>query len=162
MSEIRMNKIVIALLICLPFTAYSQKYVTAGGIRMSKEGIGLSLQQKVFDHTTVEGIVLFNLNETSVGGLLEYHNNLLFTKSLNTYIGAGPVYGKFYNADSSYWGANVVFGLEYKVLLLPFVVSADIKPTVKPGQDDWFNIGMGITFRYVLIKEKRKLFDRDK
>ncbi|MBK8343906.1 MAG: hypothetical protein IPL12_11685 [Bacteroidetes bacterium] len=107
-----MNKIVIALLICLPFTAYSQKYVTAGGIRMSKEGIGLSLQQKVFDHTTVEGIVLFNLNETSVGGLLEYHNNLLFTKSLNTYIGAGPVYGKFYNADSSYWGANVVFGLE--------------------------------------------------
>ena len=93
---------------------------------------------------------------------IEYHNNLLFTKSLNTYIGAGPVYGKFYNADSSYWGANVVFGLEYKVLLLPFVVSADLKPTVKPGQDDWFDIGMGITFRYVFIKEKRKLFERNK
>lgn len=133
----------------------------SGGVRFSNEGFGLTLQQQVFEHTTVEGIAMANFKEISVSGLIEKHNNLLFTKSLNTYAGIGPVFGKYFAADSGYIGCDVVFGLEYKVLLLPIVISADIKPRFKLEQDDWFHVGAGISMRYVFIKEKKKLFERN-
>ena len=139
---------------------YPQKYITAGGVRFSNEGFGLTLQQHIFEHTTVEGIAMANFNEVSVAGLIEKHNNLLFSKSLNTYAGIGPVFGKYYASDSGYIGCDVIFGLEYKVLLLPIVISADIKPRFKLEQDYWFRFGAGISFRYVFIKEKKTLFNR--
>jgi hypothetical protein len=156
------NKLYALIFCLLPLGVFGQKYITSGGVRMSNEGVGLSLQQLVLEHVTFEGIGMVNLNEASVSGLLEYHNNVLFGKGLNTYIGGGPVYGRYYNADSAYFGADVILGLEYKVLLLPIVVSADIKPRLRLEQTDWFNVGLGISFRYIFIKQKRKLFEGDK
>jgi hypothetical protein len=161
MTKKQMNKSILTMCLLLPLSLMGQKYITAAGIRMSNEGAGLSIQQRVLEHTTVEAIGMINLNEATFSGLLEYHNNLLFSKSLNTYIGAGPVYGKYYNADSAYLGADVILGLEYKILLMPMVISLDLKPRMKLEQDDWFNLGTAITIRYVFIKEKRKLFNRD-
>jgi len=155
----QINKRLLLIIALLPISLFGQKYITAGGVRMSNEGFGLTLQQQILEHVTFEGIGMINLSEISVSGMLQYHNNVLFGKSLNTYIGGGPVYGRYYQADSAYFGADVIFGLEYKVLLLPIVVSADIKPRLKLEQTDWFNLGLGISFRYVFIKQKRKLFD---
>lgn len=151
------TKIYIFFLLLLPFNVFGQKYITAGGVRMSNEGFGLTVQQRLFEHATIEGIAMTSLTEGSIAGLLELHNNLLFTKSLNTYIGLGPLVGTKYFSDTTYLGADVVLGLEYKILLLPIVVSADIKPTFRFDNSDWFNLGVGISMRYVFIKDKKKL-----
>lgn len=152
--------ILLSLFVCV-LPAYNQKYVTAGGLRFSNEGFGLSLQQKIFEHTTIEVIALGNFTEVSISGLIEKHNNLLFSKNLNVYMGVGPVFGNYLNDESTksnYIGSDVIVGLEYKILFLPIVVSADVKPRFKLEQDDWINFATGISFRYVFIKEKRTLF----
>ncbi len=146
----------ISLIFIITNQLSAQKYITAGGVRFSNEGFGLSLQQRIFEHTTIEVIGQVNFKEASATAMIEHHNNLLFTKSLNMYGGIGPSYGKYLLSDSSYLGCNLVFGVEYKVLLLPLVISADLKPAFKLQEDDWFHLGIGFSFRYVLIKQKKK------
>lgn len=143
-------------------TLSAQKYITAAGIRMGNEGIGISLQQRLFDHTTVEAIAEMNLKNYWVTGMIEQHNNILFSKSFNAYAGIGPSFGKDYFTDSVWVGGNFIFGVEYKVLLLPFVISADLKPSFRFGQEDAFDLGVGFSVRYVLFKDKTSIFNRNK
>lgn len=151
------RNILICLIIINTHQLHAQKYITAAGVRFSNEGFGLSLQQRIFEHTTMEAIGQINFREVSATAMIEHHNNLLFTKSLNMYGGIGPSVGKYLLYDSTYLGCNLVFGVEYKVLLLPLVISADLKPAFKLQEDDWFHLGIGFSFRYVLIKQKKKL-----
>lgn len=128
---------------------------------MSRNEAGASLQQKVLPHATVECIGAFNLREYYFSALLEKHDNILWGDGFNSYYGAGPRFGHI--GDSSYAGADVIIGIEYKILLLPIVFSADVKPGFRLHQDNWFELGVGVSFRYILIKEKRKkLFDGNK
>ncbi len=149
--------ILICLISIITLQLHAQKYITAGGVRFSNEGFGLTVQQRIFEFTTLEMIGQINFKEVSATAMIEQHNNLLFSKSLNMYGGIGPSFGKYLLSDSSYLGCNLVFGVEYKVLLLPLVISADLKPAFKLQEDDWFHLGLGFSFRYVLIKQKRKL-----
>ena len=144
----------IGIIIIITNQLPAQKYITAAGVRFSNEGFGLSLQQRIFEHTTIEAIGQINFKEVSATAMIEHHNNLLFTKSLNMYGGIGPSVGKYLLSDSSYVGCNLVFGVEYKVLLLPLVISADLKPAFKLQEDDWFHLRIGFSFRYVLLKQK--------
>ena len=145
----------IGIIIIITNQLPAQKYITAAAVRFSNEGFGLSLQQRIFEHTTIEAIGQINFKEVSATAMIEHHNNLLFTKSLNMYGGIGPSVGKYLLSDSSYVGCNLVFGVEYKVLLLPLVISADLKPAFKLQEDDWFHLGIGFSFRYVLVKQKK-------
>lgn len=140
---------------------FAQKYITAGGIRMSKNEVGVSLQQKILEHTTLEGLAIFNFNEYYVTVMAEKHQPILWGDGFNSYFGAGPRLGSI-QSDSMYFGADVVFGVEYKMLLFPVVLSADIKPGFRLQQENWFELGVGISFRYIFIKEqKKKLFHKN-
>ncbi len=157
-----MHRILFLFFTFLITQTHAQRYVTAGGVRFSNEGFGLTVQQKLFDHTSIEGIGQINFNEASFTAMIEHHNNILFTKSFNVYAGIGPSIGTYLLSDSSYVGFNIILGAEYKVLLLPILISADIKPAFKLQEEDWFHMSLGLSFRYVFIKEKRKrLFGRD-
>ena len=132
----------------------------AGGVRFGNDGFGITLQQKMLEHSTIEAIATGNLKEVSLSGLIEHHNNILFGKSLNSYAGIGPSVGKYYGVDSMYIGCNIVLGIEYKVLLLPIVVSIDLKPTFRLQETDWYHTGIGISFRYIFIRERTHLFNK--
>ncbi|MBC8172803.1 MAG: hypothetical protein H7X71_02760 [Chitinophagales bacterium] len=134
---------------------FSQKYITAGGLRMSKNEVGLTVQQHIFETVTVEALAMFNIEEYYFSAMLEKHDKILWGEGFNSYFGAGPRYGK-YITDSTYFGADFVFGAEYKMLLFPVVLSADIKPGFRFEQDNWFELGVGVSIRYILIKEKKK------
>ena len=77
----------IGIIIIITNQLPAQKYITAAGVRFSNEGFGLSLQQRIFEHTTIEAIGQINFKEVSATAMIEHHNNLLFTKSLNMYGG---------------------------------------------------------------------------
>ena len=81
--------IVFFLLLATSFSAFSQLYTTAAGIRMGTDW-GFTVQQRVLDKVTIEGIVQSSLQreEVLVTGLVERHYPLL-TKGLNIYMGAG-------------------------------------------------------------------------
>jgi len=139
-----------------------QKYVTAGGLRISKNELGLTLQQKVLDHFTIEVLAVSNLDEYYLTVLPEIHNNILWGDGFNSYWGVGPRFGA-YAPDSKYIGGDFIMGVEYKMLLFPIVLSADVKPAFRFQEENWFELGAGISFRYVFIKvKKKKLFNKDK
>lgn len=154
--------IVLTGVVLISASSFAQKYITAGGIRLSNQGLGVTLQQRVTELTTIEGIAMVNFNEYSAAALFEQHHKILYQKRLNIYMGLGPQIGSYYR-DSSYFGLTGLLGLEYKSFLFPIVLSADIKPLFRLDQQNWFSVGFGFSIRYVLIKDKRTgLFARKK
>ena len=66
MTNDNMKKtILICLIFIIPAQLQAQKYITAAGVRFSNEGFGLSLQQRIFEHTTIEAIGQINFKEVS-------------------------------------------------------------------------------------------------
>jgi hypothetical protein len=134
--------------------ASAQKYRTAIGARIGGGNTGITLQQRVWENTTIEGIGLIRPREVSVTALAERHFGIL-GPSLNYYFGAGGHLGrhKDYGAIGGFDG---MIGAEYKVAFLPLLLSFDFKPTVEFNNEDWFRFPTAFSVRYVLIKEKKK------
>ena len=163
-----MKQVAILLLIVLVtnISLFAQKYTTAAGIRIGS-GIGLTVQQKLWDKYTLEGIVQKNLfkDGTNITALFEQHNKVLF-KGLNFYIGAGPHFEIYNNATSNdkvtgettyiqnAVGISAVGGLEmrFKNILLSY----DYQPGVNiHGGTNVFTSQTGLSVRYILIKAKK-------
>ncbi|RSK49500.1 hypothetical protein [Hymenobacter rigui] len=137
--------------------AQAQKYHTAAGLRLGKNNYGLTVQQKIFEKTTLEGLGLVGSRELSATVLAERHFGIL-GPSLNYYFGAGGHLGK--NKDTGgFGGFDALAGLEYKVAFVPIVLSLDFKPTVEINSDDWARFPTAFSIRYVLIKDKSSVFD---
>ncbi|UOQ75641.1 hypothetical protein MUN84_13265 [Hymenobacter sp. 5516J-16] len=83
-------------------SAFAQKYRTAAGLRFSKNNYGLTVQQKVLEKTTLEGLALVGSREVSATLLAEQHFGIL-GPSLNYYFGAGGHLGN--NKDTGGFGA---------------------------------------------------------
>jgi hypothetical protein len=133
--------------------AHAQKYRTAVGLRLGKDNYGLTVQQKIFDKTTLEGLALVAPREVSGTLLAERHFGIL-GPSLNYYFGAGGHLGN--NKDTgAFGGFDGLAGVEYKTAFFPFVLSFDVKPTVEIHSADWARFPVAFSLRYVLIKEKR-------
>ncbi|MDX5444122.1 MAG: hypothetical protein LPJ89_10110 [Hymenobacteraceae bacterium] len=144
--------VVIILGISLP--AAAQKYRTAAGVRISRQSFGLTLQQKLWEKTTLEAIGAVKSNEVSATTLLEYHRPLL-GKRFNYYLGGGAHIGHLKD-NGTFYGADAILGVEYKLNFFPILVSADVKPAFHINHTDWFNFGGAISARYVILKEKPK------
>jgi len=145
------------------FSFYSQSYFTAGGARFGTDW-GISIQQKVFKHTTVEGIFQSSLfrEELMLSVMPEYHFPVL-SKRLNVYLGAGYHQGFNTSSDPVYpspYGITVVAGAE--ITLARFVVSYDYKPAFNlyGGEHSWYNQS-ALSVRYVFVKQNAlKKFQR--
>ena len=153
-----MKKIFLGLGLILAFNAaQAQKYRTALGVRASRNQLGLTVQQLILPKSTIEVIASAGSNEYSGTALFEHHFPIL-GRGFNYYLGAGAHlgdkkdFGKFY-------GADLITGLELKTPLLPFTISADLKPAFHVNHGDWFTFGGGISARFILVKEKKKKFN---
>ncbi|WP_246558706.1 hypothetical protein [Hymenobacter piscis] len=136
--------------------AHAQKYRTAAGLRLGKNNYGLTVQQKVFDKTTLEGLVLAGSREVSATVLAERHFGIL-GPSLNYYFGLGGHLGT-HKDTGGFGGFDALAGIEYKVAFVPLVLSLDFKPTVEINSADWARFPTALSVRYVLIKEKTSPF----
>ena len=145
----------------------AQKYTTAAGLRIGS-GIGLSVQQHVFNKWTIEGILQQNLfkSGTNVAVLAEHHYPIAF-KGFNFYVGGGPhaefkpdikVYdekGNVYTAKNNAYGVSGVAGIELRLKNL--LLSYDYQPGVNiHGGEHIFSSRTGLSVRYILIKSAKK------
>ncbi|MCB2378680.1 hypothetical protein LGH70_13850 [Hymenobacter sp. BT635] len=139
--------------------AQAQKYRTAVGGRLGAGNYGLTIQQKILDKTTLEGIGIVGSREVSGTVLAERHFGIL-GPSLNYYLGAGGHLGN-HKDDGVFGGFDGIIGAEYKVAFVPLVLSFDFKPSVEFNSADWARFPTAFSVRYVLIKEKKTgLFDK--
>ena len=146
------------LLLLIAFALSAQKYTTAAGGRIGT-GIGLTLQQMVWDKTTVEVIFKqkFKADQIDLTLLLERHNKLI-GKRLNFYVGAGPHIGWSTKPDSAYdnpLGFTGIAALEFTAGHLN--LSWDFKPAVNIiGGSKTLETETAVSLRYVFIKAKKK------
>ncbi|CAM3382960.1 hypothetical protein POKO110462_00150 [Pontibacter korlensis] len=138
----------------LSITAEAQKYRTAAGVRLESDRFGVSVQQKLHEKGTLEGIVQVGSREYSGTVLYEWHRPIL-GKRFNYYLGAGGHVGNLKDSGV-FTGVDGILGIEYKVNGLPFLLSADIKPAVHINHDDWVHLSSGVSIRYVIVKEKKE------
>ncbi|MEQ8472029.1 MAG: hypothetical protein RIC35_12635 [Marinoscillum sp.] len=165
-----MNRIILGLILSLlAVEATSQKYGTTFGVRVGNDEhrkIGVSLEQRLFKHLTLEGIVQSDFNRnTTAHGLMKKHYPVL-TKRLTLITGAGVAFG---NEESNFenpttkevittygnetLGVDLMVGAELS--LLGFNVSLDYKPNFNLyGRDDWYMGQVGISVRTIIIKDK--------
>ncbi len=143
------------LWLAAPLAAQAQKYTTALGARFGGSAYGLTLQQRVINNTTVEAITLASEREWSATVLAEQHFGIL-GPSLNYYFGAGGHAGR--NKDSGpFYGLDGLIGAEYKIPILPLVVSLDLKPTLEFNADDWARFPTAFSLRYIIVKRRTGL-----
>ncbi|AYA38152.1 hypothetical protein D3Y59_14555 [Hymenobacter oligotrophus] len=140
--------------VSLPVAA--QKYRTAAGARIGAGNYGLTVQQRIFEKTTLEGLGLLNSREVTATVLAEQHFPLL-GRSLNYYLGAGAHLGR-HKDRGTVGGFDGIVGVEWKLPITPLLVSFDLKPTYEINNDDWFRFPTAVSVRYVLVKEKEKPF----
>lgn len=142
--------------------AQAQKYRTAVGLRLGKNNTGLSVQQKILEHVTLEGLALLAPRDYSATLLAERHFGIL-GPSLNYYVGGGGHLGR-HQDTGTFGGLDVIVGAEYKLPLSRFVLSLDIKPTLEFGlgpEADQSRFPTAFSVRYIFVKEKKNgLFRR--
>ncbi len=145
----------------------AQKYTTAVGLRLGS-GIGLTVQQHVFNKLTIEGTLQKNLfkDGTNVAVLAEHHQKIAF-KGFNFYLGGGPHAelanatvlhddkGNTYTINNNAYGVSAVAGLELRLHKL--LISYDYQPGINlHGGEHIFNSKTGLSVRYILIKSLKK------
>lgn len=133
----------------------AQSYGTALGVRLG-DGLGVTLQQQVVVHGTVEGILSSRDKDLTLNVLYEHHTSLL-TRGLNFYLGGG-FYKTWIHQDDNLiiqptnpYGLSPIMGLELTIAR-KLNLSADIKPTIRLGGNGGkgFEWHTGISVRYVL------------
>ena len=145
------------ILFLTPLSISAQAYGTAAGARVG-DGWGLTLQQQVAVHTTIEGILQrdFKTKDVTLCVLAEQHKNLL-SRGFNLYFGAG-LYKTWLEPNANLivqpsdpWGICPIGGLE--ITLGKFNIAGDFKPNLRIGGGDSSNKGFswhsGISIRYV-------------
>ncbi len=141
----------LCLLAFLPATA--QKYITALGVRLGQTNYGLTLQQRLLPQTTLEVLGTINPREARTTLLLQQHSRLI-GRRINFYGGAGAHIGTLKDFGG-FTGFDAIVGIEYKLHIFPLVMSADFKPGVHIGHEDWFDLGAAVSVRYVLVAEPK-------
>ena len=154
-----MKKLIgVFVFVIIALSSYAQNYNTAAGIRIS-DGIGLTVQQRITNKLTIEGVAFTNvINTHYVAALGEYHGKLI-RKGFNWYVGAG-LHSGIEKDETNPKGMLFVAGLEMKIKRI--VISADVMPRINfVGGSQPFEFTPGFSARYILIERpKEKIFDR--
>lgn len=171
-----MNKsytlISLLILVFLSLEVEAQRYGSAVGIRMGSNDFsrtfGLSAQQRVFKHITLEGILQSDFRNNSTAHLLVEVHRPIISKRFNYYYGAGisggweesfvkdteskQILHTYGNATS---GVDIIAGVE--LTIANTVISLDYKPNFNlSGREEFIRGQVGITARMVLVKSKEQ------
>ncbi len=158
------NILIISTFLAISITSTAQKYITTIGARVGTR-FGISVQQKIFEKSTVEGIFQTNIggkDDILLTGLWEQHQKLI-GKRLNFYYGGGLHKGWIVNNNlestlENPSGISLIAGVELTLDRLN--ISLDYKPLLNVfGGDRFFESHSALSLRYVLIKSKKKKKD---
>jgi len=150
------------LLFVFATTLTAQSYRTSAGLRFnSDKALGITIQQKLYDNYTLEGMLLSNTNNGSISTalLLEQHQKFLF-KNFNIYFGVG-LHKTWLDKDEikedekGGSGPAGIVGIEAS--LGRFNISWDVQPNANVwGGDRFFDMNSGFSIRYIIVKKKKK------
>ena len=148
MKKVRIITTVI-LIFLMGFSAKSQEYQNAVGIRFSSNAAAINnsitFKHFVNNNTAIEGLFSFGA-PVAIGVLLEKHTELA-TEGLSYFLGGGGYVGF---SGSRNLGAQGVAGLEYKFPTVPINVSVDWKPELNIINHISFEPAvLGISARFV-------------
>jgi hypothetical protein len=146
--------LLIFLMVLASLGASAQKYRTAIGARIDRNDFGVTLQQKILEKSTLEGIFAVGSREVAGTALFEQHFPLL-SKGFNYYLGGGAHVGTLKD-HGAFFGGDLILGTELKLPIFPLLFSFDIKPAVHVHHEDWFDFASGFSLRYILVKEKKE------
>ena len=153
-----MKKIGVVLLFLLSAQLLcAQKYGASIGARFGDQRYGMGFRHRIVKSFSVEamGELAPQLMQLSI--YPKYHLPLL-GEGLNLYFGVGGHIGQQKEVGNVY-GYGFMTGLEWKLPVVPLVVSADIKPSYYVEGSDWFEFPAAVSVHYVLskaTKEERK------
>ncbi len=150
----------------------AQRYGTSAGLRLGSNDVsrtvGISVQQRILKHVTIEGIVQSDFNTNSTfHALLEKHHSII-SKRFNYYYGAGISFGMeesfVKNADTkeivrtygnATTGIDLIGGIE--MTIANATISLDYKPNFNmAGREEFFRGQVGISARMVIVKSKEQ------
>jgi len=153
-------------------SANAQRYGTTLGLRMgnnqTSRSFGLSAQQRIADHISLEAILQSDFNLNSTISILAKKHHPIISKRFNYFYGAGLSMGReesfvknentrtisqtYGNATT---GMDLIIGAE--MTLLNTVISVDYKPNVNfSGREEFYRGQIGIAARLVLVKSKEQ------
>lgn len=149
---------VLLLLGPLTPTASAQKYRLAAGIRLGRPDVGLTITQRLLEHTTLEAIGSAAANDLTLTVLARQHTGLL-GHALNLYAGLGPHIGDA-QGHGTFYGGTAVVGIEWKLPIFPLVIAYDWQPSLSANRPERFHNSTAFSLRYVVLKEKKEGFFR--
>ena len=126
----------LVLFLLLSFPGFSQRYGTALGLRFGNSEynrtLGLTLQQRVTDRVTLEGIVQSDFNRNSTFSILAERHRSIISKRFNYYLGGGVAFGReesfvkntttkeiIHTYGNSTFGVDLIAGIELTVSFSP-------------------------------------------
>lgn len=154
------------------FSSFSQRYGTAFGLRLGNSDLnrmfGISLQQRIQDRLTVEGILQTDFNRNTTFSLLAENHRPIISKRFNYYLGAGLALGNeesflkneatreiIHTYGNQTFGIDLIGGIE--MTMANAVISLDYKPNFNiSGREEFFKGQVGISARTVLVKSKEQ------
>lgn len=170
-----MQKSLLIFLICFllnDFQANGQRYGSALGLRLGNSDInrtvGLSLQQRVMERVTIEGILQTDFSRNSTLSVLAQKHHPIISKRFNYYYGAGLSFGNeesfvknpstkeiIHTYGNATTGVDLIAGIE--MTLANAVISLDYKPNINlVGREEFYRGQVGLSVRTVLVKSKEQ------
>ena len=170
-----MQKSLVIFLICFllnSFQANAQRYGTALGLRLGNSDInrtvGLSLQQRVMERVTIEGILQTDFSRNSTLSVLAQKHHPIISKRFNYYYGGGLSFGNeesfvknpstkeiIHTYGNATTGVDLIAGIE--MTLANAVISLDYKPNINlVGREEFYRGQVGLSVRTVLVKSKEQ------
>lgn len=152
---------ILTFLTLLSAALFSQSYLTSAGLRFGTDW-GLTVQQRIAENFTVEGILQSSLqrNEVLLTGMIERHYPVVH-KGLNFYVGGGVHKGWINEAPTPDHpdGFDDPLGLTFvggaELTLGRLNISYDFKPAFNlHGGERTFYTQSGLSVRYVLISNR--------
>ena len=139
---------------CLFSEAYTQSYLTAAGVRVGG-GVGMSLEQKVIENTTIEGVLAQQSIKSmesprTFSAMIKRHHNIK-GRALNGYWGLGGHQAWDVAKDKSY-GFDGVVGIETTIFYLNTAV--DYRPSVTMENSSLADLKgqLSVSIRYVIFQ----------
>ncbi len=132
----------------------AQVYRTTGGIRLGNYP-GLTINQRILDKTSLEGIVSSNLEQDGRAHvLIRKHSSIIFRR-VNLYAGIGPNLS-WYEEEENRWGLTGVAGFE--LTFFRFNVSFDYMPVYQEGVENTTQLRhtSALSIRYVIAKSSNQ------
>lgn len=171
---LQLHKVFLLLVFLLIGTSslMAQRYGTAVGLRLGNSSLsrtfGLSIQQRILERVTLEGILQSDFSRNTNFSLLAERHRPLISKRFNYYYGGGIAFGNeesFTKNDetmqidhtfgNSTLGVDLIAGIEFTVANT--VLSLDYKPNINlAGRSEFYRGQVGISARTVLMKSKEQ------